>query len=73
MIYVHISDGILEPQWLLIRWLIAIAFVAVGVFQIRKLELTDPKNVYTMDRPKGMHQRTFQKMQQDVIDAIERE
>ena len=26
-----------------------------------------------MDRPKGLHKRTFQRLRQDVIDAIERE
>ena len=39
----------------------------------RKLGITDPEDVYTMDRPKGMHKRTFQKLRQDVIIAIERE
>jgi hypothetical protein len=39
----------------------------------RKLRLTDPEHVYTMDRPKGMHKRTFQRLRQDVIDAIEHE
>ncbi len=32
----HISDGILELQWLLIWWGVALIFVAVGVIQIRK-------------------------------------
>jgi hypothetical protein len=39
----------------------------------KKLGLADPENVYSMDRPKGMHKRTFQRLRQDVIDAIERE
>jgi len=39
----------------------------------RKLGLTDPEDVYSMDRPKGMHKRTFQRLQQDVIYAIEHE
>jgi len=39
----------------------------------RKLGLTDPEHVYTMDRPKGMHKKTFQCLRTDVIDAIERE
>ena len=39
----------------------------------RKLGLTSPEDVYTMERPKGMHKRTFQRLRQDVIDAIERE
>lgn len=26
-----------------------------------------------MERPKGMHKRTFQRLRQDAIDAIERE
>jgi len=39
----------------------------------RKLGLTDPEDVYLMDRPKGMHKRTFQKLRKDVIHAIEEE
>jgi hypothetical protein len=39
----------------------------------RKLGLSDPEDAYTMDRPKGMHERTFQRLRQDVIGAIERE
>jgi hypothetical protein len=39
----------------------------------RKLGLTDPEDVYTTDRPKGMHKRTFQRLRQDVIDAMDRE
>jgi hypothetical protein len=39
----------------------------------RKLGLTDPEHVYTMDRPKSMHTRTFRRLRQDVIYAIERE
>ena len=39
----------------------------------RKLGLADPDDVYMMHRPKGMHKRTFQKLRQDVIHAIERE
>jgi cobalt/nickel transport system permease protein len=39
----HISDGILEPQWLLLWWLVAIAFVAVGVVQIRKRSKSNPQ------------------------------
>jgi hypothetical protein len=39
----------------------------------RKLGLRDPDDVYTMDRPKGMHEKTFRRRQQDVIDVIERE
>lgn len=32
----HISDGILEPQWCIFWYLVAIAFIAVGVYQIRQ-------------------------------------
>ena len=32
----HISDGILEPQWIIFWWIIAIAFIAGGVVQIRQ-------------------------------------
>ena len=32
----HISDGILEPQWVLFWWMVALAFIAVGVIQIRR-------------------------------------
>jgi len=39
----------------------------------RKLGLSDPADVYAMNRPKGMHNRTFQRLRQNVIDAIERE
>ncbi|MGZ8892678.1 MAG: hypothetical protein ACXW1R_07075 [Halobacteriota archaeon] len=39
----------------------------------RKLGLGDPEDVYSMDRPKCMHKKTFQRMRTDVIDAIERE
>ena len=28
----------------------------------QKLGLVDPEDVYTMDRPKGMHKRTFQRL-----------
>ena len=38
----HISDGILDPLWLLVWWTIAVVFVAIGVFQIRKKLKTDP-------------------------------
>jgi len=39
----------------------------------RKLGLSNPEDVYTMDRPKGMYKRTFQRLRQDVIDVIGRE
>ena len=39
----------------------------------RKLGLSDPEDVHTMNRPKDMHKRTFQRLRQDAIDAIERE
>ena len=39
----HISDGILEPQWIILWWIIAIAFIAVGVVQIRQKVKDDPK------------------------------
>ena len=39
----HISDGILEPQWIILWWIIAIAFITVGVVQIRKKIKDDPK------------------------------
>lgn len=39
----HISDGILEPQWLLIWWVVALAFIAVGVIQIRKRSKDNPQ------------------------------
>jgi hypothetical protein len=39
----------------------------------RKLGLTDPEDVYSMDRPNGMHKRTFQRLRKDAIDAIEHE
>ncbi|MGA7076057.1 MAG: hypothetical protein WBZ42_05885 [Halobacteriota archaeon] len=38
----------------------------------RNLGLADPEDVYTMDRPKGMHKRTFERLREDVTDAIER-
>jgi hypothetical protein len=39
----------------------------------RKLELTNPMDVYSMDRPKGMHKKTFERLRTDVVDTIERE
>ncbi|MGD0172235.1 MAG: hypothetical protein ABSB81_08970 [Halobacteriota archaeon] len=39
----------------------------------RKLGLANLDGVYAMDRPKGMHKQTFQKLRQEVIDAMERE
>lgn len=39
----HISDGILEPQWIVFWWIIALAFIAIGVIQIRKKSKTNPQ------------------------------
>jgi cobalt/nickel transport system permease protein len=39
----HISDGILEPQWIVFWWIIALAFLAVGVYQIRKRSVDNPQ------------------------------
>ncbi len=36
----------------------------------RKLGLTEPDDVYVMERPKGVHKRTFRRLRQDVIDAM---
>lgn len=44
----HISDGILEPQWLLIWWVIALAFIAIGVVQIRKRSKGSPQYLPTL-------------------------
>jgi len=40
---VHISDGILEPQWIAFWWIVALAFIAVGVIQIRKRSKGNPQ------------------------------
>jgi len=39
----HISDGILEPQWLVLWWIIALGFLAVGIIQIRKRSIDNPQ------------------------------
>lgn len=39
----HISDGILEPQWIVLWWIIAIAFITVGVVQIRQRVKDNPQ------------------------------
>ncbi len=44
----HISDGILEPQWLLIWWAVALAFIAVGIIQIRKTSKGNPQYLPTL-------------------------
>ncbi len=44
----HISDGILEPQWLLIWWAIALIFISVGVIQIRKSSIDNPHYLPTL-------------------------
>ncbi|MGZ4894722.1 MAG: energy-coupling factor ABC transporter permease [Halobacteriota archaeon] len=44
----HISDGILEPQWLLIWWVVALIFVAAGVIQIRKSSKDNPQYLPTL-------------------------
>lgn len=44
----HISDGILEPQWLLIWWAVALAFIAVGIMQIRKRSKGNPQYLPTL-------------------------
>jgi hypothetical protein len=35
----------------------------------RKLNLTDPDEAYIMERPKGMHSRTFDRLRQAIFDA----
>ena len=32
----HISDGILSPEWVIFWWIVALAFIAVGLIQIRQ-------------------------------------
>ncbi|MGZ4932920.1 MAG: energy-coupling factor ABC transporter permease [Halobacteriota archaeon] len=44
----HISDGILELQWLLIWWVVALAFIAIGVIQIRKRSKGNPQYLPTL-------------------------
>ena len=44
----HISDGILEPQWIVFWWLVALAFIAVGVYQIRKKSKGNPTYLPTL-------------------------
>ena len=39
----HISDGILEPQWIILWWMIAIAFITAGVVQIRQRAKGNPQ------------------------------
>ncbi len=39
----------------------------------RKLGLDNPEGVYGMERPKGMHTRTFRRLRQDVLDAMDNE
>jgi hypothetical protein len=39
----------------------------------QKLGLSNPEEAYTMDRPKGMHKRTFKRRRQEVLDAMDRE
>ena len=34
----HINDGILEPQWIIFWWIIAMAFIAVGVVEIKVIK-----------------------------------
>lgn len=37
----HISDGILSPAWVILWWIVALAFIAVGVYQIRQRSKLD--------------------------------
>ena len=44
----HISDGILEPQWIIFWYIVAIAFIAVGVSQIRQRVKDNPQYLPTL-------------------------
>ena len=39
----HIADGILSPQWVIFWWIVALAFIAVGVIQIRRKSTDNPQ------------------------------
>jgi len=38
----HISDGILSPAWVILWWIVALAFIAVGLIQIRRKSAANP-------------------------------
>jgi len=40
---VHISDGILSPAWVILWWIVALAFIAVGLIQIRQRSKDNPQ------------------------------
>ena len=44
----HISDGILSPEWVIFWWLVALAFIAVGVIQIRERSRNNPQYLPTL-------------------------
>ena len=37
----HISDGILSPAWVILWWVVALAFIAVGLIQIRRKSINN--------------------------------
>ncbi len=44
----HISDGILEPMWIIIWYIVALALLAVGIYQIRKRSQGNPQYLPTL-------------------------